>query len=370
MKAEIAHDNTLFINASLRDLLVTLAQAIGLVVLIIFIFLQDWRATLIPAVAIPVALVGTMIALLVLGFTLNQLTLFACILATGLVVDDGIVIVEAVSAKLSQGMRPRQAALDAMDELVGAVISTSVVLMAVFIPVTFFPGTTGIVYKQFALTIAFAVVFSTFNALTFSPSMSGVFLRRAEPVKGPLGWLFPRFNRSFAWLKDHYRQLIEFFTRITPLIIGIFVAGLVLTGWIYQTLPQGFVPEEDQGYFFVIIEGPPGVSLNYTHNITQQAAQMMMDYEEVEHTMGLSGFSFDGLNSNKGVMFVKLHPWNKRPQDSSSIFGVLQRANQDFQQQIDGGVCLRLMHLLLMVSVASAVQKFLLRIVKDVGWRP
>ncbi|BDM79784.1 efflux RND transporter permease subunit [Acaryochloris marina] len=337
LKAEIAHDNTLFINASLRDLLVTLAQAIGLVVLIIFIFLQDWRATLIPAVAIPVALVGTMIALLVLGFTLNQLTLFACILATGLVVDDGIVIVEAVSAKLSQGMRPRQAALDAMDELVGAVISTSVVLMAVFIPVTFFPGTTGIVYKQFALTIAFAVVFSTFNALTFSPSMSGVFLRRAEPVKGPLGWLFPRFNRSFAWLKDHYRQLIEFFTRITPLIIGIFVAGLVLTGWIYQTLPQGFVPEEDQGYFFVIIEGPPGVSLNYTHNITQQAAQMMMDYEEVEHTMGLSGFSFDGLNSNKGVMFVKLHPWNKRPQDSSSIFGVLQRANQDFQQQIDGG---------------------------------
>ncbi len=337
LKAEIAHDNTLFINASLRDLLVTLAQAIGLVVLIIFIFLQDWRATLIPAVAIPVALVGTMIALLVLGFTLNQLTLFACILATGLVVDDGIVIVEAVSAKLSQGMHPRQAALDAMDELVGAVISTSVVLMAVFIPVTFFPGTTGIVYKQFALTIAFAVVFSTFNALTFSPSMSGVFLRRAEPVKGPLGWLFPRFNRSFDWLKDRYRQLIEFFTRIKPLIIGIFVAGLVLTGWIYQTLPQGFVPEEDQGYFFVIIEGPPGVSLNYTHNITQQAAQMMMDYEEVEHAMGLSGFSFDGLNSNKGVMFVKLHPWNKRPQESSSIFGVLQRANQEFQQQIDGG---------------------------------
>lgn len=337
LRAEIAHDNTLFINASLRDLLITLAQAIGLVILIIFVFLQDWRATLIPAVAIPVALVGTMIALLVLGFTLNQLTLFACILATGLVVDDGIVIVEAVSAKLSQGMRPRQAALDAMDELVGAVISTSVVLMAVFIPVTFFPGTTGIVYKQFALTIAFAVVFSTFNALTFSPSMSGVFLRRAEPVKGPLGWLFPRFNRSFDWLKDRYRQLIEFLTRLRPLVIAIFVAGLILTGWMYQTLPQGFVPEEDQGYFFVIIEGPPGVSLNYTHNITQQAAQMMMDYEEVEHTMGLSGFSFDGLNSNKGVMFVKLYPWDQRPKASSSIFGILQRANQDFQQQIDGG---------------------------------
>ncbi len=143
-----------------------------------------------------------MIGLQALGFTLNQLTLFACVLATGLVVDDGIVIVEAVSAKLSQGMRPMQAALDAMEELVGAVISTSVVLLAVFIPVTFFPGTTGIVYKQFALTIAFAVVFSTFNCLTFSPTMSGIFLRPAEPVKGPLGWLFPRLIVALIGSKD------------------------------------------------------------------------------------------------------------------------------------------------------------------------
>ncbi|VEP13030.1 Hydrophobe/amphiphile Efflux-1 (HAE1) Family protein [Hyella patelloides LEGE 07179] len=336
LKAEIAHDNTLFINSSLQDLVVTLVQAIGLVVLIIFIFLQDWRTTLIPAIAIPVALIGAMIALQALGFTLNQLTLFACVLATGLVVDDGIVIVEAVSAKLSQGMRPVQAALDAMEELVGAVISTSVVLMAVFIPVTFFPGTTGIVYKQFALTIAFAVVFSTFNALTFSPSMSGVFLRRTQPVKGPLGWLFPRFNRSFDWLKERYRSLIEFLTNIKLFVIAIFIGGLVLTGWTYTSLPQGFVPEEDQGYFFVLVEAPPGVSLNYTHNITQQAAEMIMEYEEVEHSLAFSGFSFDGQNSNKGVMFVKLHPWNQRLGDSSSVFGLLQRINQQFQQHIDG----------------------------------
>ena len=187
LKAEIAQDNTLFINASLKDLVITLVQAIGLVILIIFIFLQDWRTTLIPGIAIPVALLGSMIGLQLFGFTLNQLSLFACVLATGLVVDDGIVIVEAVTAKLEQGMRPVQAALDAMEELVGAVLSTSIVLMAVFIPVTFFPGTTGIVYKQFALTIIFAIIVSTFNALTFSPTMSGVFLRPAEPVKGPLG---------------------------------------------------------------------------------------------------------------------------------------------------------------------------------------
>ncbi len=335
-KAEIAQDNTLFINASLQDLVLTLVQAIGLVVLIIFIFLQDWRTTLIPAIAIPVALIGAMIALLPLGFTLNQLTLFACVLATGLVVDDGIVIVEAVSAKLSQGMRPVQAALDAMEELVGAVISTSVVLMAVFIPVTFFPGTTGIVYRQFALTIAFAVVFSTFNALTFSPTMSGVFLRQAEPVKGPLGWLFPRFNSFFDWLKGRYRSLIEFFTKIKFVVIVMFIGGLVFTGWTYTSLPQGFVPEEDQGFFFTIIEAPPGVSLSYTHNITQQAAQIVMQYEEVQSSMGVTGFSFDGQNSNKAVMFVKLHPWNERSGDSSSVFGLLQRVNQEFQQNIAG----------------------------------
>ena len=335
-EVEVAQDNTLFINASLQDLVITLVQAIGLVILIIFIFLQDWRTTLIPGIAIPVSLLGSMIGLQAFGFTLNQLTLFACVLATGLVVDDGIVIVEAVSAKLEQGMRPVQAALDAMEELVGAVLSTSIVLMAVFIPVTFFPGTTGIVYKQFALTIVFAVIVSTFNALTFSPTMSGVFLRPSQPVKGPLGWLFPRFNRVFDWVKGRYRRLIEFLVSLKWIVIAIFVAGLVFTGWTYTSLPQGFVPEEDQGFFFTIIEAPAGVSLSYTHEVTQQAAKIVMEHPEVQHTMGLTGFSFDGQNSNKAIMFVKLHPWSERPGSSSSVFGLLQTINQEFQQNIDG----------------------------------
>ena len=336
LKAEIAQDNTLFINASLQDLVITLVQAIGLVILIIFIFLQDWRTTLIPGIAIPVALLGSMIGLQLFGFTLNQLSLFACVLATGLVVDDGIVIVEAVIAKLDQGMRPVQAALDAMEELVGAVLSTSIVLMAVFIPVTFFPGTTGIVYKQFALTIIFAIIVSTFNALTFSPTMSGVFLRPAEPVKGPLGWLFPRFNSGFDWVKNKYRSLIEFLIGLKWIVIAVFVAGLVFTGWMYTTLPQGFIPEEDQGYFFTIIEAPPGVSLNYTHEITEQAQEIVVGHSEVEHVMGLSGFSFDGQNSNKAVMFVKLHPWSERAGGSSSAFGLIQTINQEFGENIDG----------------------------------
>ena len=336
LKAVIAQDNTLFINASLKDLVITLVQAIGLVILIIFVFLQDWRTTLIPGIAIPVSLLGSMIGLQAFGFTLNQLSLFACVLATGLVVDDGIVIVEAVTAKLDQGMRPVQAALDAMEELVGAVLSTSIVLMAVFVPVTFFPGTTGIVYKQFALTIIFAVLISTFNALTFSPTMSGVFLRPAEPVKGPLGWLFPRFNSAFDWVKDKYRGLIEFLIGLKWIVVAVFVAGLVLTGWMYNTLPQGFVPEEDQGYFYTVIEAPPGVSLNYTHEITQQAQEIVKSHPEVQHVMALTGFSFDGQNSNKATMFVKLNPWSERAGASGSAFGLMQTLNQEFKQQIDG----------------------------------
>jgi hydrophobe/amphiphile efflux-1 (HAE1) family protein len=336
LKAEIAQDNTLFINASLHDLVISLVEAIGLVVLIIFLFLQDWRTTLIPAIAIPVSLMGAMIGLQAFGFTLNQLTLFACVLATGLVVDDGIVIVEAVSEKLAQGMRPVQAALDSMEELFGALVSTSVVLIAVFIPVTFFPGTTGIVYKQFALTIVFAIFFSTFNALTFSPAMSGVFLRPSEPVKGLLGWIFPKFNQVFNWLKERYRGLLEFLVGLKSIMIAVFIAGLILTGWIYTTLPQGFVPEEDQGYFFAVIEAPAGVSLGYTQQITQQASQIVMKHEEVQHSVGISGFSFEGQNSNKAIMFVKLHPWEDRSSASSSVFGLLQQINQEFMQQIDG----------------------------------
>ena len=336
LTAEVSFDSTLFVNASLKDLAVTLLQAIALVVLIIFVFLQDWRTTVIPAIAIPVSLVGSMIGLQALGFSLNQLTLFACVLATGLVVDDGIVVVEAVSEKLSQGMRPLQAALDAMEELSGAVISTSVVLMAVFIPVSFFPGTTGIVYKQFALTIAFAIAVSTFNALSFSPTMSGLLLRAPEKTNGPLGGFFAAFNKLFDSFKGGYRKVIELLTKMKILVIMIFIGGLVMTGWMYQSLPQGFVPEEDQGYLFVINESPSGVALNYTRDINRQIMDIVTDFDEVEHSLGLNGFAFDGQNSNKGLFFVKLNPWDEREGADSSVFGLLQKMNQRFAKEITG----------------------------------
>jgi hydrophobe/amphiphile efflux-1 (HAE1) family protein len=336
LKTVVAFDSTLFVNASVKEAAIALVQAIVLVILIIFVFLQDWRTTLIPAIAIPVALIGSAIGLIAFGFSLNQLTLFAFILASGLVVDDGIVVVEAVATKLSEGMRPMQAALDAMEELVGAVISTSVVLMAVFIPVCFFPGTTGIVYRQFALTIAFAIAFSTFNALTFSPTMSAVLLRPQQEVRGPLGALFRGFNRVFDWFKGGYRRLIEFLIRIKFVVMAIFIVALVATGWVYQTIPQGFIPEEDQGYLFVINESPAGVSLNYTQDINKQAMQEVMALEEVEHALALTGFSFDGQNSNKGLFFIKLKPWEERPGARRSAYGIAQQLNQQLRQKISG----------------------------------
>ena len=336
LKQTIVLDNTLFVNASLADLVVTLIQAISLVVLIIFVFLQDWRTTIIPAIAIPVAMLGALIAALALGFTLNNMSLFSLILATGLVVDDGIVVVEGVSTKLSQGMRPLQAALDSMEELSGAVIATSLVLIAVFVPVSFFPGSAGVVYKQFALIMAAAVTFSTFNALSFSPTMSAIMMKPQEETKGPLGKFFNLFNRFFAWVTVQYRRLLELLTRFKLIIIAVFIAGLVATGWMYQTVPQGFIPDEDQGYFFALVEGPAGVSLNYTNEITKQVMPEIMKFEEVEHAMTLNGFSFEGQNSNKAVIFVKLHDWDERPGAKHSVYSVMNRLNQVFRQKIDG----------------------------------
>ncbi|MDY7023471.1 MAG: efflux RND transporter permease subunit, partial [Cyanobacteriota bacterium] len=313
------------------EVVVTLAQAIGLVILIIFIFLQDWRTTLIPAVAIPVALIGAMAGLQIMGFELNTLTLFACTLATGLVVDDAIVIVEAISLKIEQGMKPRQAALDAMQELTGATIATSLVLMAVFIPVSFFPGTTGIIFKQFALTIAFAVACSTFNALSFSPSMSAVLLRPKEEAKGPLGWLFRKFNQGFGWVQAQYAKLVNFLVNINTLVMGVFVAGLVLTVLMYQWVPSGFVPEEDQGYFIIIYQAPDGVSLNYTAEATEKITDKVLEIPEVLGTFGIAGFSFNGTNPSQGIMFVPLKPWSERPNPDQSVYGILRRINGSLQ---------------------------------------
>lgn len=332
-KADIVFDTTDFVKVSLREVLITLFQAIALVLLILFIFLQDWRSTVIPAVAIPVALLGSMAFLLAFGFSINTLTLFGCILASGLVVDDAIVIVEAISAKIDQGMRPRLAALDAMQELSGAVVSTSLVLMAVFIPVAFFPGTTGKIYQQFALTIAFTVLISTFNALSFSPAMSAILLRpRAQSSNpGPLGRFFQAFNRGLLWIIQRYRQLVAFFIRVRYLVLAVFVAGVLLMVFMFRIVPSGFVPEEDQGYFLGIVQAPDGVSLEYTKGVMAQANEILSQFPEIKSTFLLSGFSFEGAAPNQGVFFATLAPWDDRKSPESTVAGLLPRVNGAFQ---------------------------------------
>ncbi|MEH1831127.1 MAG: efflux RND transporter permease subunit [Nostoc sp.] len=328
LKGQVAFDTTPFVEISLEEVIHTLVEAIILVVLVIFVFLQDWRTTIIPTVAIPVSLVGTCAALLVLGFQINTLTLFGFVLAIGLVVDDAIIVVEAVAVKLEQGLRPLEAAMEAMKELTGAIIATSLVLMAVFIPVTFIPGTTGIVYKQFGLTVACSIAISTFNALTFSPSMAAILMRPAQTPQGPLGWFFTQFNRGFSWFTRRYVGFVSYLTHIKPIVIGVFITGLLATALMYKAVPTGFIPEEDQGYFFVVVQGPDGVSLKYTESVMDRVVKEVTSLPEVQASFMISGFGFDGNASNLGIAFANLKSWKDRPKESESVYGILQRINK------------------------------------------
>ncbi|MEL6383803.1 MAG: efflux RND transporter permease subunit [Cyanobacteria bacterium J06626_18] len=322
----IGFDTTEFVEQSLFEVVWTLVQAVALVVLVIFVFLQDWRTTVIPAVTIPVALIGTFAIVKVFGFSINSLTLFGLTLATGMVVDDAIVVVEDISRKIQdQGMPPARAAIEAMRQLTGAVIATSLVLMAVFIPVAFFPGTTGALYRQFALTIAFAIALSTFNALTLTPTLSGLLLRAKPPMGGWLGALFNRFNRFLDWLRNSYRGTLELLNAVKPLVLAAFVALLVVTGWLYRTVPSAFLPDEDQGYFITLIQAPEGVSLNYTSDVMRQVEDKILAMDGVRATFAVGGFGFSGSTVNNGVVFTTLVPWAEREpgQSAQALIGQL-----------------------------------------------
>ncbi|MGF1521846.1 MAG: efflux RND transporter permease subunit [Leptolyngbyaceae cyanobacterium] len=326
MEYGIGFDTTEFVEQSLFEVVWTLVQAVALVVLVIFVFLQDWRTTIIPAITIPVALIGTFAIVKIFGFSINSLTLFGLTLATGMVVDDAIVVVEDISRKIQdQGMPPARAAIEAMRQLTGAVIATSLVLMAVFIPVAFFPGTTGALYRQFALTIAFAIALSTFNALTLTPTLSGLLLRAKPPMGGWLGNLFHRFNRFLDWLRNSYRGILELLNAVKPLVLAAFVALLVVTGWLYRSVPSAFLPDEDQGYFITLVQAPEGVSLNYTSDVMRQVEEKILALDGVRATFAVGGFGFSGDTVNNGVVFTTLVPWAEREpgQSAQALIGQL-----------------------------------------------
>jgi HAE1 family hydrophobic/amphiphilic exporter-1 len=320
----IAFNTTTVVQESINEVVKTLLIAVALVVLVMFLFLQSWRATLIPTLTMPVSLIGAFAFVHLLGFSINTLTLFAIVLATGIVVDDAIVVIENIERHLQEYRKPpHQAASDAMGEVFSAVIATALVLIAVFVPVAFFPGTTGRLYQQFALTIAFAVAISAFNALTLTPALSALLLRHADLGKGAF---FGLVERAIHGGTNVYVRTVRGLMRVRWAMVVVFIALLGATYLVYTRVPQSFLPEEDAGYFITIVQAPAGASLQYTAQIAKQAEDVLLKIPEVDGVFSVVGFSFAGSAPNQGLIFAPLKPFDQRQGEAHRLPAILQRA--------------------------------------------
>jgi HAE1 family hydrophobic/amphiphilic exporter-1 len=323
MRYQVAFDTTDAVSESIRDVVYTVGSAILLVILVIFIFLGDWRTTMIHFIATPVSLIGTFIFVKLLGFSINTLTLFGITLATGLVVDDAIVVIENIERHIAEGEHDsHKAAAAATAEITSAVIATSLVLVAVFVPVAFFPGTTGILFRQFALTIAFSIAISAFNALTLAPVLAAIFLRDSHHQKW---WWLRKFDDGVVVLTRGYRGLLSHLLKYKLAMMVLFFAGLGLTYFVFTRVPTGFVPDEDQGYFIIVMQAPSGASLEYTKAIGKQVADMLSDVSEAEGTFSIAGFGFSGSTSNQGLIFVPLKPYSQRKGEQHTATAIVNR---------------------------------------------
>jgi len=366
-----------FIESSVDGVIDALGLAIVLVLIILFLFLQNWRATVVPSLAIPISLLGTFAFLNVFGFSINELTLLGLVLATGLVVDDAIVVIEAVSTNIDKGMKPREAALACMGELFGALLATALVLMAVFVPVAFYPGGIGIIYKQFALTIAFSVAISAFNALTFSPMLSGLILsqRKAPEPKGRswivvgvivglafgrfsaasfgnwtyvagivigalagsnLPLIFKVFNRNFERLEHTYSKLLQRMIQARRIVLAGLMAGIVATGFAFTILPTAFIPDEDQGYGMGIFQLQNGASLVETKKLGMQIAKVLSEEDDVAQASIINGYGFNGSSPDQGIFFFGLQPLEERKGAAHSSDAIVKRLNAKLIQLSDG----------------------------------
>jgi hydrophobic/amphiphilic exporter-1 (mainly G- bacteria), HAE1 family len=329
-------DATPFVSESIREVLKTLAISIVLVIAVVFLFLQSWRTTLIPAITIPVSLIGTFALMKMLGFSINTLTLFGLTLATGLVVDDAIVVIENIARFVNEkGMESYAGASAAMKEITSAVVASSLVLLAVFIPVAFFAGTTGQLYKQFALTIACAITISLFNALTLTPTLSALLL--GEHKVHRTGF-FGMVNRAIDAGRNGYHAVLPPLMRFRGVVLGLFAVGLVATYFAYQTIPTGFLPDEDLGYFYVTIQLPEGSSLADTERVTKRIEGMLDQFPEIRVVFEPNGTQF-GVNApNRALMFVSLAPWDDRKSADSSAAGVMRRLRPRLAQIANANV--------------------------------
>jgi HAE1 family hydrophobic/amphiphilic exporter-1 len=338
MEFIVSLDTTEAVNEGMKEIVITLVIAIALVLVVVFVFLQGWRATLIPLLAVPVSLVGTFMFFPLFGFSINTLSLFGLVLAIGLVVDDAIVVVEAVEHHIEEGLAPKAAALKAMEQISGPVIGIAMVLSAVFIPTAFIPGITGRLYQQFAVTIAFSVILSAFNALSLSPALAALLLRPKTSSRGPLAAFFGWFNRTFANATGKYVQVCGFLIRKTVVALVLLVAFGVAASWFGGKVPSSFLPDEDQGYLYVNVQLPTAASLQRTDDVAAKIENVLSHTPGVEHTTTVVGFSLLSFvrTSYNAFFFVTLKPWDERKSREEQLQAIKQRINQDLSSLPEG----------------------------------
>lgn len=326
----IALDTTQSVREGIKEILHTLLEALVLVIIVVFVFLQGWRATLIPALAVPVSLIGTFAFFPILGFSINTIALMGLVLAIGLVVDDAIVVVEAVEHHIEHGLSPREATLKAMEEVSGPVVAIALVLSAVFLPTVFIPGITGKLYQQFAVTIAISVIISAFNALTLSPALSSLILKPKKPTRGPLGMFYRWFNNVFGKATNGYVKLCGWFIRkfvISLVLLVVMTAGIGVIG---KLVPGGFLPEEDQGFLYAGVQLPNAASLQRTDVVCKELEKMIMETPGVAYVTTVTGFSLlSGVtNTYSGFFFITLKPWHEREKPEERYAAIMSSLNR------------------------------------------
>ena len=347
LKYDIIYDTTIFISQSVHEVLRTIIEAIGLVVVVVILFLQTWRASIIPIVAIPISLVGTFTVLAAFGLSLNNLSLFGLVLAVGIVVDDAIVVVENVERNLRLGLSPREAAHKTMDEVGGALIAIALTLCAVFVPSAFISGISGQFFRQFAVTIAASTVVSAYVSLTLSPALCALLFKphedahvaKAPLIARPILFFFNGFNKAFAWLSDGYGRFVGRLVRIAALMLVVYAGLIALTGFQFSRAPTGFIPDQDLGYLITVVQLPPGASLSRTDEVIREATERLKKVPGVANEVAFAGF--DGATftnaSNAGAIFVNLKPFEERvkqglsaPVILSKIYGALAGIQEAF----------------------------------------
>lgn len=325
----VPYDTSQFVEISIKEVVKTLAEAMILVFLVMYLFMENLRATLIPSIVVPVALVGTSVGLYALGYSINTLTLFAMALAIGIVVDDAIVVVENVERIMREDdLPPRAATRKAMGQIINAIIAITLVLVAVFVPMAFFSGSVGAIYRQFAVTLVLTIAFSMLMALTLTPALCATLLKHTpghddRPSTGFFGW----FNRFFARVSQGYQSGVAHFLKRTGRYLIVYGVILLAVAGLFSRLPTSFLPEEDQGYFISVIQLPPGATRGRTLEVLSQVEQFYLKQAEVEHVIGVAGFSFFGRGQNAAIAFIKLKSWDERPNKENSATSIVQRAN-------------------------------------------